>query len=61
MRQLWPIPRLGLVPIRRSLARRGYRMLMVGDYQIIYRVYDAGRQLVVHGFFQGERDYEVWL
>lgn len=54
-------PRLGLVPRRRSLARRGYRMIAVDDYPISYKVYDAERQLVVHGFFHGARDYEVWL
>ena len=54
-------PRLGLVPRRRSLARRGYRMLVVGDYLIFYKVYDAERHIVVHGFFHGARDYEAWL
>lgn len=54
-------PRLGLVPRRRSLARRGYRMIAVGDYPISYKVYGAERHIVVHGFFHGARDYEAWL
>ena len=36
-------------------------MLVVGDYLIFYKVYDAERHIVVHGFFHGARDYEAWL
>lgn len=52
---------MGLVPRRRSLARRGYRMIAVDDYPISYKVYGAERHIVVHGFFHGARDYEAWL
>lgn len=54
-------PRLGLVPRRPTLARRGYRMLVVGDYLVFYKVYDEERRIVVHGFFHGARDYKAWL
>lgn len=60
MTLLSSFPRLGVVPGSPALAQRGYRMLVVGEYLVIYRVDDELRRVIVAGFFYKSRDYE-WL
>lgn len=54
-------PKLGVVPGSPALARRGYRMLVVGEYLVFYRVDDELRRIIVVGFFHKSRDYERLL
>ncbi len=54
-------PYLGVAPRRRTLAGRGYRMLVVGRYLLFYKVDEARRRIIVYGVFHGAQDYEKWL
>ena len=61
MTLLSSFPRLGVVPGSPALAQRGYRMLVVGEYLVFYRVDDGLRRIIVVGFFYKSRDYERLL
>ena len=61
MTLLSSFPRLGVVPGSPALAQRGYRMLVVGEYLVFYRVDDELRRIIVVGFFHKSRDYERLL
>ena len=61
MTLLSSFPRLGIVPSSPALAQRGYRMLVVGEYLVFYRVDDELRRVIVVGFFYKSRDYETLI
>ena len=61
MTLLSSFPRLGVVPGSPALAQRGYRMLVVGEYLVFYRVDDELRRVIVVGFFYKSRDYETLI
>ena len=54
-------PRLGAVSRRPTLARRGYRMLVVGRYLLVYKVDDAARRVLIHGIFYYRQEYQGLL
>lgn len=54
-------PFSGVVPRTPALARRGYRMLVVGKYLLFYKVDEAGGRVTVYGFFHQRQDYQAWL
>lgn len=56
--ELASFPRLGRVPRWRALANRRYRMLVVGDYLMFYKVNDALHQVLVYAVVNGRRRYE---
>ena len=61
MTLLSSFPRLGVVPSSPALSQRGYRMLVVGEYLVFYRVDDELRRVIVVGFFYKSRDYEALM
>lgn len=61
MTLLSSFPRLGAAPGSPALAQRGYRMLVVGECLVFYRVDDELRRIIVVGFFHKSRDYERLL
>ena len=40
-----------------TLAKRGYRALVVGEYLVLYQVNDERKQVVVHAVLHGRREY----
>ena len=61
MTLLSSFPRLGVVPSSPALSQHGYRMLVVGEHLVFYRVNDELRRIIVVGFFYKSRDYERLL
>lgn len=59
--QLAVFPRAGAVPASSTLARRGYRRIILGTYVVFYKVDDEHRQVVLYGMFHSRRDYEALL
>lgn len=59
--QLAVFPRMGAVPASATLARRGYRRIILGTYVVFYKVDDERRQVVLYGLFHNRRDYEALL
>lgn len=59
--QLEVFPRMGAVPASATLARRGYRRIIIGTYVVFYKVDDERRQVVLYGMFHNRRDYEALL
>lgn len=59
--QLSQFPRMGVVPRTPSLARRGYRMLVIERYLLFYKVDDAAHRVILHGIFHQRQEYEGLL
>jgi toxin ParE1/3/4 len=50
-------PLIGVIPKVRRLARKGYRILIVGDYLIFYVVLEDER-VEIRRILSGKRDYK---
>lgn len=59
--QLAVFPRMGSVPASATLARRGYRRIILRNYVVFYKVDDGRQQVVLYGIFHNRRDYEALL
>lgn len=59
--QLAVIPRAGAVPASATLARRGYRRIIIDKFVVFCKVDDERRQVVLYGMFHNRRDYEALL
>lgn len=50
-------PRIGAVPKWGTLARRGFRSLVVSPYIVLYSVDDARQLVIVEAVVYGRREY----
>lgn len=53
-------PLIGVIPKVRRLARKGYRILVVGDYLVFYVLLDDER-VEIRRILSGKRDYKFLL
>ena len=54
-------PKSGAVPTWGTLARRGYRKLLMGHYVLLYKCDDSARQVTIHAVFYAQREYWKYL
>lgn len=51
-------PERGSLPRYAALRRRGYRVLVVGNHLVFYKVYPEIEKVIVHAIVDGRRDYK---
>ena len=60
-RRLEEFPYSGTTPRWGSLARRGYRMLVVGEYLVFYKVDDEAQTVTIHAVLYARGEYWKFL
>lgn len=55
--RLSELPNRGAVPRWGTLARQGYRYVTMGEYLILYKVYEDREGVIVHAVVHGRREW----
>ena len=58
LENLSSFPYIGVVPRHTSIAKQGYRVLMVKQNLIFYKVFDDRKMIVLYAIISSKRKYE---
>lgn len=61
MEQLSIFPYSGITAPDAKLAKMGFRMLIIGNYLMLYRIFDGEKRVIIYRIFNGKTNYPTIL